>query len=302
MIDILANVGKKFRLRKPIKQMYGSGKIETGTLVELKEVQLDTSSAIIVFRLSKSNDLAKMEKELLDEYLTKLTNDLTKRKTQYAKIIKIWQETPEIFKEQERHYFKEDKVFNCTTPELMGKHYMNGFVTGCGSNSFYSQKWFQNHLDNWDKLVAEETKSTKSMVKSMMRDIVKEDIEIKYSKIEESIELDEKAKVSRRPNIDFKIDADVLLDILSEFDDDFTIDEDFISELVKLEYDNEVIEKFKKFIGSSIEVSHEGEMYNDGQILEWTITLSTKEGHDYTICDAHCAITGWRLKGEVEFN
>ena len=61
-------------------------------------------------------------------------------------------------------------------------------------------------------------------------------------------------------------------------------------------------EKFEKFIGSSIEVSQEGEMYNDGQILEWTITLSTKEGHDYTICDAHCAITGWRLRGEVEFN
>ncbi len=80
------------------------------------------------------------------------------------------------------------------------------------------------------------------------------------------------------------------------------IGEDFISELVKLEYDNEVIEKFKKFIGSSIEVSHEGEMYNDGQILEWTITLSTKEGHDYTICNAHCAITGWTLRGEVEFN
>ncbi len=127
-------------------------------------------------------------------------------------------------------------------------------------------------------------------------------IPIKYSKIEETIELDEKAKVSRRPSIDFKIDADDLLNILSEFDNDFTIDEDFISELVKLEYDNEVIEKFKKFIGSSIEVSHEGEMYSDGQILEWTITLSTKEGHDYIICDAHCAITGWRLRGEVEFN
>jgi hypothetical protein len=301
MIDILANVGKKFKLRKDLPGLYRGSKFIKGTLLELKEIEIESNSAVIIFKLSKSNDLAKIEKELLEKYLTETNNKLIKRKNLYAKIIKIWQETPEIFKAQGKPY-GDGKVFDCTTPDLMGKNYMNGFVTGCGGNSFYSEKWFQNHLDNWDKLVAEETKSTKSMVKSMMRDIVKEDIEVKYSKVEETIELDEKIKVTRKPKIDFTIDADDLTSILSEFDNDFDIDQEFIDELVKLEYDDQLIEKFKKFIGSTIEVSSEGEMYNDGQILEYTITLSTKEGHEYTIHDSHCAITGWRLSGEVEFN
>jgi hypothetical protein len=300
MIDILANVGKKFKLRKSIPGVYNHLKFPEGTLLELKEIELGSSSATIVFKLSKSNDLTKIEKELLDKFIAQKQRDLTKRKTLYAKIVKIWEETPEIFKPQER-WWKDDKVYDCTVPELMGKDYMNGFVTGCGSNTYYSKEWFQNHLDNWDKLVDEELKDTKRMCKSIMRDTLKEDIDIKYSDINEIIELDEKAKVTRRPNIDFSIDADELIRIFDEFDNDFDIDKEFIDRLVELEFEDKLIDKFKKFIGSSISVSSEGEMYNDGQILEYTITLSTKEGHEYYIHDSHCAITGWRLSGEVEF-
>jgi hypothetical protein len=226
--------------------------------------------------------------------------NLEKRKKLYNKIIKIWEETPEIFKKQDRSY-KTDAVYDCSTPNLMGdRNYMNGFVTGCGGNTYYSKEWYQNKLDNWDEVVKEVTSTINYCVKSWMKDLVKDEIEIKYSKLEETVELEGVSKKPAKPKLDFTIDGDTLNSILSETGGEFDVDDEFIKS-IEDEYEDEIVNEFKKIKGATFSSEHEGYHHNDGQICDYTVTITTKDNHDYHAYDSHCLMVGWRFDGQITF-
>lgn len=86
-----------------------------------------------------------------------------------------------------------------------------------------------------------------------------------------------------------------LMNILAEEDE---VDEKLVSKIwEKWEEDISLL------LGWDIETEFEGTNYHDGQVLEYTVTLTSPEGHKYKAFDEHCGMIGWDFEGneEVDF-
>lgn len=79
-------------------------------------------------------------------------------------------------------------------------------------------------------------------------------------------------------------------------EDAVEIDEEFIK-YAKEELDIDISFLLGYFIASE---SH-GEHYNDGQMVEYTLTITSPEGNSYQVCDLHSLVTGWSFYGPLEF-
>lgn len=96
------------------------------------------------------------------------------------------------------------------------------------------------------------------------------------------------------------IDGDALNDLLTEFGVDkigMEIDQDVV-EYIQGEQEEDI----SHLLGWVIEADTEGYHHNDGDMVDYDVTLISPEGTEFNASNTHCLMTGWNFYGEVQFS
>lgn len=111
-----------------------------------------------------------------------------------------------------------------------------------------------------------------------------------------SFDFYETKKKVKKPKFPMKLTGEKLNSILGYLDEGI-IDDEIIDEIKeKTNIDMSLLKNWE------YEYDSEGEMYNDSQILEYTIKFTSPENHEYSAYDSHNAIRGWSFDGKIDFD
>jgi hypothetical protein len=253
--------------------------------------------------------------ELINNAINQLSTSTEKYKKVVAKILKAWEKSPESFKKQKASYSSEtyiNKGLLTDREYFAGPFYsvagsFEGFSecripTGCGEDTYYAPERYKQGLaqvDAWVEKTIKGLKTTKSRDK-LKKKMYKSSLFLSFSELDKWFSIPVNSEPEKRKKITpfpFQIDGELLNRImrLSEADA-VEVDEEFI-EYAKEELDIDI----SFLLGYEIASESHGKHYNDGQMVEYTLTLTSPEGNSYQAYDLHSLVTGWSFYGPVEF-
>jgi len=243
----------------------------------------------ITSSMKECNSIIEKWAEDLKERAEKDIDDL-----QHA--LDLWNGSPEKFvpvTEYPYNYPNSDgapKYFKRVDDEKPRYSYQVTF--GCFENKqMYEKSIKEKQLEviRWSSLDSEKRKYLYDILKS------KSDIHILHLN-EISFDFYNVEKKTKKPKFPIKLTGEKLNNILGYLDEGL-IDEDIIREIK----DNCKVD-ISSLKGWEYEYESEGEMYNDSQILEYTVIFTSPNKHEYHAYDSHNAIQGWSFSGSVDFD
>lgn len=307
MIDILNNVGKNFMLIKDFKTwIYPMTHLPSGTFLNVEEIKVNSGNGYcaIGFKISKDSvdSLIELLKEKTIEAETKSNK---KNKKLFEKMIKTWEEQPDLFKLKQLSFSKKEKIYNCSK-DLFGDDYTCVFSTGCGSNTFYEKEYYVERLKTWDKDFEDALKRLKKNVGDYKKSLKGAEIEIMPRELDSYLMLAEAPSTTttkKKKSEKFVVDGDLLNDLMYFLDNDGgEVNDELIEYAKEEEESNELIDFLNKIKGACISSEHEGYHHNDGQICEYTLCISMPDGTDYYAYDEHSLMNGWSFHGKIELS
>lgn len=314
-MDFLKNINKEFYLTDLdfIKKNYhylfeGDDKIVTNVKAKVSDIDMRT----VYLTITEIEGIDDIVAQVADLMTRRITEDAEKFKVIAKKVVEAWEKSPESFKRQKDTYHKDtyknkglltndeyhQSVF--TFLDKISFHSDFSFTTGCGGDTFYDKEFHVKCLediDAWVTDVAKQLSSTKIRAR-IKNALLKNTITISLSKVNETLTLAEKSKpTEKKPPFPIKLSGNEM-NALMRYASDSYITEEIIEEL-----DEEWEIDISSLLDWEISSEHEGEHYNDGQICDYTVTLTSPDGHEYYAYDSHCLMTGWNFDGDdVEFN
>lgn len=195
-MEFIKNIHKDFVLKSGYLlddhiDVFSSSEI----LVRLKKINMENAT----FRISKFESVDASVDEAVEILVTQLKKDVAKWKVIAQKIIKAWEESPELFKRQKESYnqdtFKRTGLLK--NHEYMHNLYVffgdsmianfehSSFCTGCGEDSYYNKDFFVkafSGIDEWLDATLWELQ-TKEMKKKMRSSLLKKSIQMDFKEV-----------------------------------------------------------------------------------------------------------------------
>lgn len=277
------------------------------TRVMVNHIDMDE----VIFKVTSIKNIDNVVDELTEILIDRLVRDSNKFKTLATKVLKAWEETPELFKKQtgsSKETYLRTGLFN--SDEYMTSVFLSfdkisyhsdySFATGYGGNTYYPKKYYSESLssiDAWVNKISKEVRSAK--VKARIKNaLLKLSFSINTSKAEDIISDNIIEKIDKKSNskkIEFplKLSANDMNMLLDEFEG--FVDEDEV-ELFKEEFEIDL----SPILNWEISKDTDGYHNHDGQVCDYTATFTSPEGFEYYIHDSHSLVTGWNLSDEVE--
>lgn len=314
-MDIIKNIDKLFILDGNFvkKELRIKTPKELGKIIaKISDLNMEE----VTFTITDIENSIETVETIIEALIINLNIEVVKYKKVAFKVIKAWEDSPDEFKIKKLSFPKDEEIFerkgllsdnqyHISLFILFFNYYKSfghGFTTGCGNYTFYEKGYYETQIeevDSWVSKIVKELKTTK--IKDRFKKyLINNDVSISHKKLERFVKLsDEKVDVKSEPNPPFpmKIDGGTLNSILSNGEEYFEIDDDFIIAF-KEEYNVDLSPLVDWEVSYGTNDTH----HNDGQICEYFIEFSSPEGHIYNTTNEHCLMTGWNFNdGEIIF-
>jgi hypothetical protein len=201
--------------------------------------------------------------------------------------LELWNNSPEQFVEIEKQYGtnKFTRV-DGVKPK---------FSYQVSLNTFENKEWYENVIKEKEEELKTWTTFNNDS-KKYLYDIIKNKKNIQISVLNKvSFDFFDKNKTAKKPPFPLNITGKELNEVLGVIFDG-TIDDDDIEEV--MEETGVDISPLKDW---EFDCESDGEMYNDSQIVTYTITFTSPEKHEYSASNSHNAIRGWDFSGKIHW-
>jgi hypothetical protein len=315
-MDFLKNINKEFRLTDEygfFKKTYhylfknSEDKIEPKDIIVLVD---DINMRKVSLTFKSIGNIDEVVDQVANLMCKNLTEDADKFKVISNKVIEAWENTPKKFIQQKLSFSNEtykyigllnNEEYMLSVFALFGNisfHSNFRFSTGCGGDTYFGKDFFiqcLNEIDSWLSKTIKEINSAKIKNRIKNQILNKSKIEIPLSKIDTYLELvdNETHKDSVKPPFPIKFTDNQMNLFMGEFGECY-IDEEIVEELMD-QYGLDI----SNLLEWEVSYEHEGEHHNDGQICDYTITLTSPDGHEYYAYNSHSLVTGWNFYGDV---
>lgn len=320
-MNFLKNIKKPFVLKsgynfsgdKEFKKIVNNPKLGK-VIVKVDNITMDG----VLFSISEIEGIEFLLDDLINIAISQINTSTEKYKKVINKILKAWEKEPEKFKQQQQSSLTKETYVNkgllsdkeyCTRPYYSVGGVYDGFmdaciITGYGSETYYDAERLKLSLIEVDEWVYKTIKNLKTargrekFKKAILRG--RANLSLTFEELEQWIEIPETIKPDKKQKkvpFPFQIEGSIMNIIMGEVSDDFVeVNEEFVEYIQK---ESGVDINF--LLGWEIAYKSSGEHHHDGQMVEYTLILTSPNGNRYQAHDTHCLVTGWNFRGPVKF-